>query len=82
MDFNDLSYDRDSSRRTRVKEATFCNACDSTVNHGQWWYLSDYYKLYGVFCNNCYSLIAHDAYGVPKNPTGYKIILTKMKLST
>lgn len=56
-----------------------CTNCGTTKarNPGQWWNLHNYFKINGLFCPTCYDKASHDAYGNPKNPNDYLLILLK-----
>ena len=59
----------------------YCKACGKTKPDGyfpeQWWSLKDYYKLYGLFCPDCYEKVSHDSYGKPNHPGEYLMMLLK-----
>lgn len=41
----------------------------------QWWWLSNYHGIYGRFCPNCFSDVAHDSYGRPIHPEQFQAVL-------
>jgi len=43
----------------------------------QWWHLGGYYGISGTFCPDCYELVSHDSYGVPRHPAEYQQIKEK-----
>lgn len=61
-----------------------CTGCNETkkTKPGQWWYLSNYFGISGFFCPSCYSQVAHDPYGRPKNSKEYLLLKKKLDLTS
>ncbi len=54
-----------------------CSECNTAVTNGQGWFCTDYHKISGYFCSNCYDKISHDSYGRPERPNDYLLMLIK-----
>lgn len=68
-----------------IKTST-CSNCGETYitqwNHpqfNQFWHLSNYYGITGIFCSKCYNDVSHDSCGNPNHPKKYQKILDKQK---
>ena len=61
-----------------------CDNCRKTkdevpVCHGVWWTLSNYYKIWGYFCPDCFELVSHQS-GIPRHKKEYRTIAVKQQL--
>jgi hypothetical protein len=55
-----------------------CSFCGEEKKHEeQRWHLSDYFGFNGTACHECYYKIAHDAYGNPRNPEEFVMMVLK-----
>jgi hypothetical protein len=63
---------------TPLKHTPQCKGCGTTRNPGQWWHLSNYFKISGMFCSACYDKVSHDSYGEPNHPHDYLLMLLKL----
>lgn len=50
---------------------------EARPNNPQWWFLSNYFGISGTFCPDCYELVSHTPYGVPRHPVSYQQIKEK-----
>ena len=56
-------------------ETEICCICKKEKNtNEQWWYLNNYFGLFGLFCNTCYAKVSHNGFDKPKHPKLYKQI--------
>ena len=55
-------------------ECTNCHAREKDRG-GQWWFLNDYFGIWGRFCPDCFDKVSHDSYRKPKHPAEYQKVL-------
>ena len=62
-----------------------CDNCGKSKDqvpkdHGVWWTLTNYYKIWGYFCSDCYELVSHDGSGNPKHRNEWSAIAVIQQL--
>ena len=60
-------------------QATCSNCNKISEDPGEFWVVKNHYKMNGVWCKDCYELIAHDGEGNPNHPQEYLMILLKQE---
>ena len=56
-----------------------CTSCGADTGLGQWWHLSNYFGLSGLFCPACYAKVSHDAYGKPHHPEQFAEVVARIQ---
>jgi hypothetical protein len=59
---------------------TNCGVARVEKDGQQWWNLTNYHHVSGYFCTDCYELVAHDAYGNPKDVRSHAIVAVKQRI--
>jgi len=63
-----------------MKSCKNCGKENHDEGGASWWHLTGYFGIFGYFCPDCFSKVAHDSSRNPENPKEYKMIAVKQQL--
>jgi len=60
---------------------TNCGKLSKITDGSVWWSLTNYNKIWGYFCSDCYELVSHDSLGNPKHYNEWHSIAVMQQLT-